>query len=131
MTGSAGQIRLIVNADDLGWSAGVNEGILRAHRDGIVTSATLAANMPAAAAAVERLGEHRELGVGVHLNVCQGPALSARGRAVLTGGAGEMSATGTQIIRRCLLRPRDWSPAHRFGVQTRCRRRGWPRASDR
>ena len=73
--------RLIVNADDFGFSPGVTEGILRAHRQGIVTSTTIAANMPAAAAAAGRLAEARDLGVGVHLNVCQGPALSAEGRA--------------------------------------------------
>ena len=32
---------LIVNADDLGYSAGVNRGILEAHRDGIVSSASV------------------------------------------------------------------------------------------
>ena len=35
---------LIVNADDLGWTAGVNRGIAEAHRNGIVTSASLIAN---------------------------------------------------------------------------------------
>ena len=38
--------RLIVNADDFGLSAGVNEGILRAHRDGIVTSTSLMVRQP-------------------------------------------------------------------------------------
>ena len=33
--------RLVVNADDLGLTAGVNDGILRAHEHGIVTSASL------------------------------------------------------------------------------------------
>ena len=35
---------LIVNADDLAWTEGVNRGIAEAHRNGIVTSATLLAN---------------------------------------------------------------------------------------
>ena len=35
---------LIVNADDLGWTAGVNRGIAQAHRNGIVTSSSLLAN---------------------------------------------------------------------------------------
>ncbi len=35
---------LIVNADDLGWTAGVNRGIAEAHRNGIVTSTSLLAN---------------------------------------------------------------------------------------
>ena len=59
--------RLIVNADDFGWSEGVNEGIVEAHRNGIVTSATLAATGPAAEHAVRLAAENPELGVGVHL----------------------------------------------------------------
>ena len=40
--------RLIVNADDLGLSAGVNRGIVEAHARGIVTSASLMVRQPAA-----------------------------------------------------------------------------------
>ncbi|HUS92575.1 MAG TPA: ChbG/HpnK family deacetylase [Phycisphaerae bacterium] len=97
--------RVIVNADDFGFSEGVTEGILRAHRAGIVTSTTLAANMPAAASAVARLGEAPGLGVGVHLNVCQGPPLSAAGRE-LAGDDGVMRRTAGQLLAACLLRPR-------------------------
>jgi predicted glycoside hydrolase/deacetylase ChbG (UPF0249 family) len=35
---------LIVNADDLGWTRGVNRGIDEAHQNGIVTSTSLLAN---------------------------------------------------------------------------------------
>jgi chitin disaccharide deacetylase len=97
--------RVIVNADDFGFSPLVTEGILRAHREGILTSTTIAANMPAAAAAAGRLGEAPGLGVGVHLNVCQGPALSPEGRAVLAGPDGIMSATATQLILGCIRHP--------------------------
>ena len=58
---------LIVNADDLGMTAAVNEGIFIAHRDGIVTSASLMVLRPDARAAVEALGEHPDLAVGLHL----------------------------------------------------------------
>ena len=54
--------RLIVNADDLGFSAGVNRGILEAYERGIVTSASLMVEGPAAAAGVELAGE-RALGL--------------------------------------------------------------------
>ena len=37
--------RLIVNADDYGKTAGVIRGIIRAHREGIVTSTTVMMNM--------------------------------------------------------------------------------------
>ncbi len=99
-------VALIVNADDLGWSDRINRGIFRAHREGIVTSATVAANMPAAEAALAELDNHPQLGVGVHLNVCQGPALSPRAAEVLAGDGGVMDRTGAAMIRMCLLRPR-------------------------
>jgi hopanoid biosynthesis associated protein HpnK len=68
---------LIVNADDLGWTAGVNRGVAEAHRNGIVTSASLLANGAAFAEAVERVCKTRGLGVGVHLNLSDGPPTAA------------------------------------------------------
>jgi predicted glycoside hydrolase/deacetylase ChbG (UPF0249 family) len=64
--------RLIVNADDLGLSRGITDGILVAHAQGIVTSASLMVNQPAADYAVDRLPEVPNLDVGIHLNLCQG-----------------------------------------------------------
>jgi len=58
---------LILNADDLGYTTGVNEGIIRAHRDGILTSATLMANGPAFDDAVGRAKANPQLGIGCHL----------------------------------------------------------------
>lgn len=59
--------QLIVNADDFGLTCGVNEGILRAHQDGIVTSTTVMADAPAFAYAAELARATPSLGVGVHL----------------------------------------------------------------
>jgi chitin disaccharide deacetylase len=59
--------QLILNADDFGLTRGINEGIIRAHRDGILTSATLMANGPAFDEAVKRARENPELAVGCHL----------------------------------------------------------------
>lgn len=58
---------LIVNADDLGLSEAMNEGIFEAHERGVVTSASLMVGRPAAAAAVEALAEHPDLAIGLHL----------------------------------------------------------------
>jgi len=69
---------LIVNADDLGWTAGVNRGIAEAHRNGIVTSASLLANGEAFAGAVELARDGGGLGVGVHLNLNDGPPIAPR-----------------------------------------------------
>jgi predicted glycoside hydrolase/deacetylase ChbG (UPF0249 family) len=59
--------RLIVNADDFGRSAGVDRGIIRAHRDGIVTSTTLMTNAPQAEDAGALARATPTLDVGVHL----------------------------------------------------------------
>jgi chitin disaccharide deacetylase len=69
---------LIVNADDLGWTAGVNRGIAQAHRHGIVTSASLLGNGGAFAEAVELARDAGALGVGVHLNLNDGPPVAPR-----------------------------------------------------
>ena len=69
---------LIVNADDLGWTEGVNRGIAEAHRNGIVTSASLLANGAAFASAVELARTTPVLGVGVHLNLSDGEPVAPR-----------------------------------------------------
>jgi chitin disaccharide deacetylase len=61
--------RLIVNADDFGQSAGVNRGIVRAHRCGIVTSASLMVRQGAAAEAVESSRACPALSLGLHLDL--------------------------------------------------------------
>jgi len=59
--------RLIVNADDLGICEAVDAGIMKAHREGIVGSATLLACGESAAHAAALALENKGLGVGVHL----------------------------------------------------------------
>ncbi|HWT91033.1 MAG TPA: ChbG/HpnK family deacetylase [Solirubrobacterales bacterium] len=58
---------LIVNADDLGMTAAVNDGIFETHEHGIVTSASLMVGRPAAPAAAAALAAHPDLAVGLHL----------------------------------------------------------------
>jgi predicted glycoside hydrolase/deacetylase ChbG (UPF0249 family) len=65
---------LIVNADDLGWTEGVNRGIGEAHRQGLVTSTSLLANGNAFAGAIRVARDNPNLGVGVHLNLSDGPS---------------------------------------------------------
>ena len=62
---------LIVNADDFGLSEGVNRGIIRAHEQGIVTSASLMVRYPAAAEAARYASEHPRLSVGLHLDLAE------------------------------------------------------------
>jgi len=69
---------LIVNADDLGWTDGVNRGIVEAFHHGIVTSTSLLANGGAFAGGVEAARSAPGLGVGVHLNLSDGPPVADR-----------------------------------------------------
>ncbi len=59
---------LIVNADDFGASGGINRGIIEAHEHGIVTSASLMVNMPAAKEAASLSRGFPGLSVGLHAN---------------------------------------------------------------
>jgi len=81
--------RLIVNADDFGLSPEVNAGIMRAHRDGILRSASLMVAEPAARAAAEMARDNPALDVGLHAVVCRGRCLldaSRLGAAVRPSG---------------------------------------------
>src|ERR1041384_1807606 len=70
--------RLIVNADDFGRSASINQAVIRAHREGILTTASLMVNEPAFAEAVALAKVNPRLGVGLHLTLlCGHSALSA------------------------------------------------------
>jgi predicted glycoside hydrolase/deacetylase ChbG (UPF0249 family) len=62
---------LVVNADDFGLSPGVNEGITRAHLEGIVTSASLMVRQPAAEAAAELTRQLPKLGIGLHVDLAE------------------------------------------------------------
>lgn len=66
--------RLIVNADDFGLSTSVNAAVIRAHREGILTTASLMVNEPGFEAAVKLAKENPKLGVGLHLTLLMGHA---------------------------------------------------------
>ena len=70
--------QLILNADDFGMTRGVNEGIIRGHREGILTSTTLMANGPEFDDAVARAKQNPKLGVGCHLVLVGGPAVAPK-----------------------------------------------------
>jgi predicted glycoside hydrolase/deacetylase ChbG (UPF0249 family) len=67
--------RLIVNADDFGFTRDVNAGIVECHRNGILTATTLMANGPAFDDAVRLARENPSLDIGVHLVLVGGPGL--------------------------------------------------------
>ena len=96
---------LIVNADDLGWTAGVNRGIAEAHRKGLVTSTSLLANGQAFASALEVASKNPALSVGVHLNLSDGPptapAEQVRG---LLNGKGSLEGGPENLLLRIATR---------------------------
>jgi len=69
--------QLVVNADDFGFTPDVNEGIVEAHREGILTATTLMAN-----------GEAFEHAIGL---ACQNPSLDVGCHMVLVGGRSLLS----------------------------------------
>jgi len=91
---------LIVNGDDFGLSPGVNAGIVRAHRDGILTSATLMANTPHSRHAIELASDCPNLGLGLHANLTDGQPISpARDVERLVNPDGALPGLARLMIR--------------------------------
>ncbi|MGH7947767.1 MAG: hopanoid biosynthesis-associated protein HpnK [Candidatus Binataceae bacterium] len=84
---------VIINGDDFGHSAEVNAGIIRAHRDGVLTSASLMVASPARDEAAAYARANPSLDVGLHLVVCKGRSVLAGGQlAGLVDSNGEFAA---------------------------------------
>jgi hopanoid biosynthesis associated protein HpnK len=102
---------LILNADDFGLTRGVNEGIVRAHEQGILTSATLMASSRAFDDAVARAKAAPTLGVGCHLVLVGGTAVSPPEQIPsLVGPDGKFPRTLPQFVAKLSsgnVRPRD------------------------
>ncbi len=84
--------RLIVNADDFGRSASINQAVIRAHREGILTTASLMVNEPGCEEAAALARENPTLGVGLHLTLlCGHSALPSAEVPGLVNANGEFS----------------------------------------
>jgi predicted glycoside hydrolase/deacetylase ChbG (UPF0249 family) len=95
--------RLVVNADDLGLTVGVNDGIFDAHDHGILTSASLFAAAPATSDAIRRARSRPSLGVGVHLALVDGtPTLPPRRVPTLVEDDGRFRRSWKPFIVACL-----------------------------
>lgn len=80
--------QLIVNADDFGYSRGVNRAIVDGFRNGIITSTSMMANGGAFDDAAELARSTPALDIGCHLNFVEGSPLSQRDKVAHLVSAG-------------------------------------------
>jgi hypothetical protein len=70
--------RVVINADDFGLSASVNEAIVRSFEQRLISSTTIMANMPAFEEACEIARSRGLVGkIGLHINLVDGPPLTS------------------------------------------------------
>jgi predicted glycoside hydrolase/deacetylase ChbG (UPF0249 family) len=93
--------RLIINADDLGISRGVNIGIIEAATAEVVTSASMIVNLPAFADALDRAVVCPTLSLGLHLNLTVGRPL-ARAPSLTRHDTGEFFTLPVLLARASL-----------------------------
>ena len=100
---------LVVNADDLGVSRGATLGIVKAHREGIVTSASMAVTTPFYAHALEVCTSMSpDLGLGLHFTLTSGrPVSPLRSVPLLVDGAGTFRWRFMPLLRAAALRRRS------------------------
>ncbi len=91
MPDTNGQIRLIVSADDFGKNLSTNAAVLKAHREGVLTTAGLMVNEDGAKEAVKIAQENPKKGIGLHhVLLYDKPALPADAIPDLIGIDGKL-----------------------------------------
>jgi predicted glycoside hydrolase/deacetylase ChbG (UPF0249 family) len=85
---SATDTQLVVNADDFGQSPGISRGIVRAHREGVVTSTSVLGNCDDLEGVCALLAEVPDLGVGVHLTLVGGRPVGDEARVATLAEGG-------------------------------------------
>lgn len=109
--GRADVIAAIISGDDFGLAPAINEGVVRAHTQGCLTSASLCPCGPAADQAARAARALPELGVGLHLTLVEERPLSPPGSVPsLVGPEGGFPPSGVVFARRWLaglIRPQD------------------------
>lgn len=89
---------LVINADDLGFSADINAAIEEAHRAGRVTSASLMVDGKEIDGALAVLGRNSKLGAGLHLDLC--PAIGFYNLPYQEMRENLLSADGRETVAR-------------------------------
>lgn len=101
-------LQKIFNADDFGISKGVNAAIVKAHREGILNSASLMINQKYAAEAVKLAKEMPELEMGLHVNLTnEYPAASAKEIPLLVDGQGKLKNGFVNLLLLSFFKPRQ------------------------
>jgi chitin disaccharide deacetylase len=97
--------RVIFNADDFGRSASINEAVIRAHREGVLTSASLMVNGAAFEEAVGLARANPNLGVGLHLTLVSGQStLPCKQIPGLVNPQGDFSDNAVAAGMRCFFK---------------------------
>jgi predicted glycoside hydrolase/deacetylase ChbG (UPF0249 family) len=110
---------LIINADDFGLTEPVSRGIIKAHREGILTSTTFMVSFPWAEQMAALLSEAPDLGVGVHLNLTTGaPLLPPAQVPSLVNADGRFSKSLLHLLFRVDMvdARREWSAQVERGI---------------
>ena len=98
--------RLVVTADDFGAAIQVNDAVEQAHRNGILTAASLMVTGDAAEDAVTRAGKMPTLGVGLHIVLVEGkPALPPERLPDLVDGSGHFRTDMVQMAIGIFTKP--------------------------
>jgi hopanoid biosynthesis associated protein HpnK len=106
--------QLIINADDLGLTLGVNRGIIRAFQAGIVTSASLLVTGSAFEEAVALVRQNPELDVGLHLALVEERAVLGREvLPTLVDETGRLPRTSGEFFRRAFRKRINWDEVER------------------
>lgn len=101
-------LKKIFNADDFGISKGVNAAIVKAHREGILNSASLMINQKYAADAVKLAKKMPELEIGLHVNLTnEYPAAPSRQIPLLVDGQGKLKNGFVNLFLLSFLKPRQ------------------------
>ncbi len=104
---------LVVNGDDFGLTPGVNAGILAAHKDGILTSASLFANAPETDAAIAIAHRTPTLGVGCHLTLVDGTPLLPSAQIPTLAPDGRFRPTWSGFLAAAWRRQVDFAEVER------------------
>ena len=100
---SAARTRLIINADDFGFTPAVTAGILEAYHAGAVTSTSMMVHCPGWDDGVRQSRAAPSLGIGLHLNLLVGAPLTAAA-SLMDRAAGTYAALREIVMRGLTLR---------------------------